>query len=87
MPPIRETYPISRRGCEDRCIGSVFDVSVEMVSQLLEHRSGDLDNTGPVCVGVLLDESAPVLTHRSFDGEPTEIVEVSTSQGNAFSGP
>lgn len=87
MTPIRETYSISRGRGEDRCFSTVSDVSVEMVSQLLEHRSGDLDITGPMCLGVLLDESAPVLTHRSFDRQPTEIVEVSPSQGNAFSRP
>jgi len=58
-----------------------------MLAQLLEHRGGDLDHAGPVCLGVLLDESAPVLTHCSFDREPTEIVEVSSSQASALSRP
>jgi hypothetical protein len=61
VTPIRETYPIAHRRGEDRCLSTLFDVSVEMLPQLLEHRSRDLDNTGPVCLGVLLDESSPVL--------------------------
>jgi hypothetical protein len=84
MAPMRQPQRLARRCREQECVGIGTHVELEVHSEFNEHGCRHLDDPGPVRLGVPLEDLAAVLAQGPFDGEASQVIEVSPPQGCGF---